>query len=544
MDWALALSFGLLTLLLRLPYRMGVPYNWDAVQFALALKEFDVTKHQPHPPGYVLYILLGRLLNSWLDDGAQVYVLLSVLSSAATTLVVFLLTRALYDRLTAITASALLAVSPLFWFYGVVGLSYAAEALIASLVAYLSYQALLGRERYVYLSAIYLGLAGGVRQSVTLLLFPLWLMSLIRGTRSLKKVSIALGLVALAVLTWFLPMIWLTGGLDRYLEASNQLFSSTIAKTSVFNEASWELMLQQLRFLLESTAVGLGVLLFGLLGLPFFWRRNGWGLPEQFLLVWTLPPFIFYTLVHFGQAGYVLTYLPALVILLSRMLIVSIEAITRNMVWPVARWSVMGVVVGVLVLMNGAFFVSAKPSPRDYNERSNSRIDQWVRRARADYHDWIESRTAAALREHEAVIRTYVETIRTRYDPRDTVLITEVGNPRSYAWLRHAMFYLSDYPIYQLRVGELPLSYYAPQSAVTMIPTESSAIVVPPKTKQLVWFVDSFNPLTNRPRGLQEISLPYGRSLYVLRIGRKPVTYAGYTLFRDTPIRRANRAAR
>ena len=27
MDWALALSFGLLTLLLRLPYRLGVPYN-------------------------------------------------------------------------------------------------------------------------------------------------------------------------------------------------------------------------------------------------------------------------------------------------------------------------------------------------------------------------------------------------------------------------------------------------------------------------------------------------------------------------------------
>jgi hypothetical protein len=287
------------------------------------------------------------------------------------------------------------------------------------------------------------------------------------------------------------------------------------------------------------------VFLFGLLGLPFFWRRNGWGRPEQFLLIWTLPAFLFYALVHFGQAGYVLTYLPALVILLSRVLIVSIETITRNVVWPVARWSVMGAVIGVLVLMNGAFFVSAKPSPRAFRSaHSDSRIDHWVNQVRADYHDWIESRTAAALREHEAVIRTYVETIRALYDPRDTVLITEVGNPRSYNWLRHAMFYLSEYPIYQLRVGALPLNYYAPQSAVTMIPTESSAIVVRPKTKQLVWFVDSFNPLTNQPRGLQEISLPYGRSLYVLRIGPKPVTYAGYTFFRDKPLRRANRTAR
>ena len=43
-------------------------YNWDAVQFALALREFDVAKHQPHPPGYLLYVGLGRLLNASLGD--------------------------------------------------------------------------------------------------------------------------------------------------------------------------------------------------------------------------------------------------------------------------------------------------------------------------------------------------------------------------------------------------------------------------------------------------------------------------------------------
>ena len=66
------------------------------------------------------------------------------------------------------------------------------------------------------------------------------------------------------------------------------------------------------------------------------------------------------------------------------------------------------------------------------------------------------SRTAAALREHEAVIRTYVETIRTVYDPCDTALVTELGNPRSYPWLRHAMFYMPEYPIYQVQVGPMP----------------------------------------------------------------------------------------
>ena len=88
-------------------------YNWDAVQFALALAEYDVGKHQPHPPGYILYVVLGRLVNAWLGDPAAAYVLLAVVFSGLTTFVVYLLARAIYDRATALAAATLLAVSPL-----------------------------------------------------------------------------------------------------------------------------------------------------------------------------------------------------------------------------------------------------------------------------------------------------------------------------------------------------------------------------------------------------------------------------------------------
>jgi len=64
----MALGLALVTLLSRWPYRARMLYNWDAVQFALALREFDVAKHQPHPPGYLLYVGLGRLFNASLGD--------------------------------------------------------------------------------------------------------------------------------------------------------------------------------------------------------------------------------------------------------------------------------------------------------------------------------------------------------------------------------------------------------------------------------------------------------------------------------------------
>ncbi len=537
MDLLLALGLSLLTVLSRVPYRARMLYNWDAVQFALALQEFDVAKHQPHPPGYVLYVVIGRLLNSLLGDPNQSYVVLAIVASGATTFVVYFLAKALYDRLTAVTAASLLAVSPLFWFYGSVALTYAGEALFASLVAYLAYQALLGSERHLYLSAAYLGLAAGVRQSLLPLLFPLWLGSAVIGIRRPAKLLLALGVMTLAVLTWFLPMVWLTGGFSVYLSASEDLFTTAVRPTSIFGEGGVSVVLAQFRYLLESTVVGLGPLLLAILGLPFYRRRYGFGRPEWFLLGWVLPPVGFYTLVHFGQAGYVLTFLPALVILLSRLLMVVLQAGAARLSRPTWRWALVGGVLGLLVLANTAFFVSAKPLPREFAAGTpESPKASW---AKTDPHDWLWSRTAAALREHDGVLSTYVNAIRGLYDPRETVLITELGNPRSYPWLRHAMFYLSEYPIYQLQVGDKPRGFYASQSAATMVLTPGNRIALPPRVKRLVWFVDYFHPGNHRPPELQEVELPYGRWLYILPLGRRPLEYAGYTFVRDSPSRRA-----
>ena len=60
-DWILAVSLAVLTLVTRWPYRLRLLPTWDAIQFALALGEYDVVRHQPHPPGYILYVALGRL---------------------------------------------------------------------------------------------------------------------------------------------------------------------------------------------------------------------------------------------------------------------------------------------------------------------------------------------------------------------------------------------------------------------------------------------------------------------------------------------------
>ncbi len=524
-DVVCAVGLSLLTVVSRLPYRARMLYNWDAVQFALALREYDVVKHQPHPPGYILYVALGRLVNAWLGDAAGAYVFLAVVFSGLTTLVVYSLARVAYDRATALAAAALLAVSPLFWFYGSVGLTYAGEALCASTVAFFAFRALRGSETDAWLGAAYLGLAGGLRQSILLLLGPLWLVSAAVGARRARTVVVGLAVAGAAVLTWFLPMIWLTGGLERYLEASAELAESVVKPTSIVG-GPLDTTLRMFRHLLESVLVGLGPLVLAALALPWYVRRHGWGYREWFLLGWTAPPVLVYTLVHFGQAGYVLTFLPALVILLSRVLITLFHEVFAA---RPARATAAAAAVMLVVLVNGSFFVSARPAPRDFDTARPG----WMTTAQNEAFDWIWSRTAAALREHEQVVQTFVDAIRGLYDPDDTAVIVELGNPRSYPWLRHAMYYLPEYPIYELRVGDLPPGYYAPRLAHAMIRTPDSEIRLPAAVRRLVWFVDHWSPTSERPRGLVEIELPYGRYLYVLPVGRKPLRYAGYVFVRD-----------
>ena len=42
----------------------------DSINFALGLRHFDVADHQPHPPGYPVYIALGKMADAILQQVA------------------------------------------------------------------------------------------------------------------------------------------------------------------------------------------------------------------------------------------------------------------------------------------------------------------------------------------------------------------------------------------------------------------------------------------------------------------------------------------
>src|SRR5688572_15475245 len=39
------------------------PFDWDEGLFSLAVRDYDVTQHHPHPPGYPLFIVAAKFFH-------------------------------------------------------------------------------------------------------------------------------------------------------------------------------------------------------------------------------------------------------------------------------------------------------------------------------------------------------------------------------------------------------------------------------------------------------------------------------------------------
>lgn len=127
-----AVAVAALYLLAHLPYLAPSLEDIDSINFALGLREFDVAKHQPHPPGSPVYIALGRVSRALVElvapplPGVRVDALALAIWSALAGAIALVAAARLFrliggdagDAKTVPWAVLLLAASPLFWISG------------------------------------------------------------------------------------------------------------------------------------------------------------------------------------------------------------------------------------------------------------------------------------------------------------------------------------------------------------------------------------------------------------------------------------------
>ncbi len=287
-------------------------YDLDSVNFALGINRFDPRVHQPHPPGYFLYICLGRLLNYLVHDPNLALVLLSILASVACVVLIYRLALEWFGPRAATFAGLLFLFSPLAWFHGTVALTYIVEAAASALLGTLCWRIYRGNSSFILPTAIVLGLTAGVRPSSILFLGPLFLFSLLHAP--LRKILLGVAALAVTVGAWFLPMIWASGGFAAYFGALSSLWLMVPSKGTVFNSSPVTSVARAM------TIVFIYFLCFGAASLAPLGAASNPTPAEKnkklFTAVWIVPALCFFTFIFLKlvNSGYLLlVFAPACV---------------------------------------------------------------------------------------------------------------------------------------------------------------------------------------------------------------------------------------
>jgi hypothetical protein len=224
---AVAAGLALAFLVLHLPYTARSLEDVDSINFALGMRDFDVVEHQPHPPGYPVFILVAKIVNAVAGSEVLTLSLLGIASGALLAFVLVVLFRAIGDgdpervalqMWIPVAAAALALTAPLMWITAARPLSDVPGLAAALLVQWLLVRA--GSVREITFAALAAGFAAGVRSQVVWLTVPLLFFVKTRNRAwRLDAVMLIAGAYAAGVLTWAIPLLMLSGGPTGYWNA-------------------------------------------------------------------------------------------------------------------------------------------------------------------------------------------------------------------------------------------------------------------------------------------------------------------------------------
>ncbi len=185
--------------------------DWDSVQFALGVKDFNLFLHQPHPPGYPLYIFLG-----WLGvhgPGMTIPGALTLVGCLSAGLFVtvwfYIMVQRFREGLGWLMVLTLTFI-PMDWMTGTKALTdmpaAAFLALELALIAPWPWREFTTRR--IILAALVGAIATGVRPQNTIVA-PLILMTgLWRARAGWRYWGIAGGVFVAGYLAWLIPTLW------------------------------------------------------------------------------------------------------------------------------------------------------------------------------------------------------------------------------------------------------------------------------------------------------------------------------------------------
>lgn len=198
------------------------PWDWDEILFCMAVDDYNVVAHQPHPPGFPFYIFLARIARLFVDSDFHALQIVNVIAAMAAFPLMFLVARAFRFRFVpSFWAAFLFAFLPNVWFYG--GTAFSDEpamVLFLGCIAAFLFAARNGEAKTYCIASVVLAAALMVRpQNALVAIFP-WALATLRLARAKRWRVVLTGASLTAGLTILGYGIgaWATG-LAEYFDA-------------------------------------------------------------------------------------------------------------------------------------------------------------------------------------------------------------------------------------------------------------------------------------------------------------------------------------
>lgn len=359
--WAVAIT-AVLIALTRFASLSLTPWDWDEVLFCLALRDYNVAAHQPHPPGFPLYIVLGKIARLFADSDFHALQAVNVVTGMCTFPVVFWLARSLrMDFHGAMASGVLFAFLPNVWFFGGTAFSDlpAAVLFLAAIAAYLT---AMEKPRHYVTGAIFFAAGILVRpQNGPVAVFP-WTIATLKLLREKRYRLVITGTVVLALLVAIgFGAAMVATGVPSYITALTSHSKYVKAADSVANTTRPPL-LDVLLIQLDPYEAGKVAILMNVLaaiGILFGRRR----LAAEVLLTFA-PFFVFAWLVvnPLGSSRFSLNYIAAIVLLCVEGATVLGRLAAK--VHPHAGVAIRAGIVAVIVGRIGTWVIPAFEVPR------------------------------------------------------------------------------------------------------------------------------------------------------------------------------------
>lgn len=220
------LTFGIIALVCAATRFLAMArtlWDWDEALFCLGMRSYDVTSHHPHPPGFPVYIALGRIARTVIHSDFRALQAVNLIAGMLVFPAIFFLAREFrLPFVTAAIAGALCAFFPNVWFFGGGAFSDIPSLVLVVFAVGFLFRGCRDANAYL-IGAALLALAAGIRpQNFLIGLAPGALATWYRARAAWRDVLFAALVGAVTVGVAFGGAIAATGGTRPYFDAAKE----------------------------------------------------------------------------------------------------------------------------------------------------------------------------------------------------------------------------------------------------------------------------------------------------------------------------------